>query len=212
MSRDTAPYGWQHADEAESHKILLPPVLRALEERFSGISGRRLRVVDLGCGNGFITARLASLGHEIIGIDASTDGIDVARKAHPEIRFEIASIYDDDLTERVGGPVDAVISLEVIEHLYYPRRLFEQSHRMLRQGGSLILSTPYHGYWKNLAISLLDRWDPHFGVGWDGGHIKFFSVKSATEMAREAGFHRIESDGVGRVPWLWKSMFLICEK
>jgi 2-polyprenyl-3-methyl-5-hydroxy-6-metoxy-1,4-benzoquinol methylase len=205
MSRDTAPYGWRHADEAHSHAYLLPRLLQALE-------GRRLRLVDLGCGNGSITAKLASLGHEVIGIDASQDGILVARKAHPALRFELASVYDDDLVSLVGGQVDAVISLEVIEHLYYPKRLFEQSHRMLRPGGSLILSTPYHGYWKNLALSLLDGWDRHFAVGWDGGHIKFFSVKSATKMAREAGFRRIESDGVGRVPWLWKSMFLICEK
>jgi 2-polyprenyl-6-hydroxyphenyl methylase/3-demethylubiquinone-9 3-methyltransferase len=209
MSHEQRPYGWTSAEQNHSHAYLLPGVTRHLLRLFGG---RRIRLVDLGCGNGFVTAKLAELGHDVMGFDASPDGIELARKAHPELRFEVASVYEDDLKARVGGDVDAVISLEVLEHLYAPKRLFEQSHRLLRQGGALILSTPYHGYWKNLAISLLDGWDRHFDVNWDGGHIKFFSVKTASAMARAATFRRVTTDGVGRLPLLWKSMILIAEK
>jgi 2-polyprenyl-3-methyl-5-hydroxy-6-metoxy-1,4-benzoquinol methylase len=184
-------------------------VQRQLKEIFGS---RRGRLLDLGCGNGFVTAKLATMGHEIIGVDASPDGIEVARQAYPGLRFDVVSVYDDNLEAKVGNEFDAVISLEVLEHLYYPKRLFEVSHRLLRKGGSLVLSTPYHGYWKNLALSLLDGWDKHFTAGWEGGHIKFFSVKTASEMARSAGFGRIRHDGVGRVPYLWKSMVLVAEK
>ncbi|HET6892676.1 MAG TPA: hypothetical protein VFH31_16345, partial [Pyrinomonadaceae bacterium] len=73
-------------------------------------------------------------------------------------------------------------------------------------------STPYHGYFKNLAISLCNGWDKHFHVSTNGGHIKFFSKKSVHDMAGEAGFQNITIYGVGRLPGLWKSMILIAQK
>jgi len=191
------------------HDYLVPHVTRHVRERFRGA---RARVLDLGCGNGSVTASLAALGHDVMGVDISEEGIERAKKAYPHLKFAVASVYDSDLIERAGGEFDAVVSLEVIEHLYYPRRLFEQAHRLLHKGGLLVVSTPYHGYWKNLALSLVDGWDPHFGVTWDGGHIKFFSVKALTVMAGEAGFLHIRWQGVGRLPWLWKSTILVAEK
>src|SRR5690348_5849507 len=105
MSQEHRPYGWTSAEQNHSHAYLLPGVLRHLERCFGG---RRVRLVDLGCGNGFVTAKLAALGHEVMGFDASPDGIEHAKKAHPELRFEVASVYEPDLAQRVGGPVDAV--------------------------------------------------------------------------------------------------------
>lgn len=209
MTHPNRPYGWKTAEHNTSHDYLLPGIARQLERLFGK---RRVKILDLGCGNGSATAAIAALGHDVTGVDASPDGIEIAKKAHPEIRFDVASVYDDDLIDKAGGSVDAVVSLEVLEHLFYPKRLFEQAHRLIRPGGALVLSTPYHGYWKNLALSLVGGWDNHFTVDWDGGHIKFFSVKTATAMARAAGFRAIESSGVGRAPWLWKSMILVARR
>jgi 2-polyprenyl-6-hydroxyphenyl methylase/3-demethylubiquinone-9 3-methyltransferase len=102
--------------------------------------------------------------------------------------------------------------LEVVEHLFYPRRLFEVSDRLLVEGGLLIVSTPYHGYLKNLAVSVIGGWDRHFGVEVDGGHIKFFSKAALGKMALQCGFSKPHFRGVGRSPWLWKSMVLSFEK
>jgi 2-polyprenyl-6-hydroxyphenyl methylase/3-demethylubiquinone-9 3-methyltransferase len=74
------------------------------------------------------------------------------------------------------------------------------------------MSTPYHGYLKNLAISLVNGWDRHFEVHRDGGHIKFFSKRTLGRMAEEVGFGRQKFYGVGRLPWLWKSMILVAMK
>ena len=105
-----------------------------------------------------------------------------------------------------------MVSLEVVEHLYLPRPLFLQSARVLRPGGALILTTPYNGFLKNLAISLTNGWDRHFGADWDGGHVKFFSPRTLTRLAGEAGFRNFRIRGIGRVPGLWKSMMLIAER
>jgi len=124
----------------------------------------------------------------------------------------MASIYDESLLERIGGAADCVVSLEVVEHMFFPRRLFEASFRLLVAGGHLLVSTPYHGYLKNLGISLIGGWDRHFGVEVDGGHIKFFSKATIAKMAFQSGFREPRFRGVGRAPWLWKSMIMSIKK
>ncbi|MBD0319624.1 MAG: class I SAM-dependent methyltransferase [Gemmatimonadetes bacterium] len=204
-------YGWKDAAQKSSHEYLLPAALAEVA-RIGG--GRPLRILDLGCGNGFIAAELARRGHQVVGVDVSEDGIEVARAAYdlPNLRFHVHSVYDPGLDELVSGGVECVLSLEVVEHLYLPRALFTESRRVLAPGGALVASTPYHGYLKNLAISLAGGWDRHFGVDWDGGHVKFFSPATMRRMAEEAGLGRIRFRGVGRVPLLWKSMIMVAER
>lgn len=72
----------------------------------------------------------------------------------------------------------------------------------------MIISTPYHGYLKNLALAITGKMDMHFTALWDGGHIKFWSVKSLTQLLDEFGFKVVEFRGSGRLPYIWKSMFI----
>jgi 2-polyprenyl-3-methyl-5-hydroxy-6-metoxy-1,4-benzoquinol methylase len=179
--------GYEYHDDESScaHEYLLPFVLKRGREISQGKS---IKVVDLGCGNGYVASRVAEQGHSVTGVDVSSDGIEIARASFPGISYHLCSVYEDDLLDKIGGEVDCVISLEVVEHLFFPKKLFEQSRRVLVNGGSLIISTPYHGYLKNLALSLTNGWDRHFGVDWDGGHIKFFSKKTLAQMASNAEF------------------------
>jgi len=75
----------------------------------------------------------------------------------------------------------------------------------------LVISTPYHGYIKNLALSVFDKWDSHHTPLWHGGHIKFWSRKTLTQLLEDNGFKVIGFSGVGRIPYLWKSMILIAK-
>lgn len=110
---------------------------------------------------------------------------------------------------RLGeGPFDLVYSAEVIEHLYDPRSFMAGCFAATIPGGQFICTTPYHGYLKNLAISVADGWDEHADPLFDGGHIKLFSRKKLTALMREIGFESIQFRGVGRYPYLWKSMLL----
>ena len=203
--------GYRHDNSNAScaHEYLLP----RLRQCIADISqGRSLKFLDLGCGNGYVASRIAELGHSVTGVDVSTDGIETARASFPGISYHLGSVYDDDLISKIGGPVDCVVSLEVVEHLFFPKRLFEQSYKILVNDGALIVSTPYHGYLKNLALSLTNGWDAHFGVHWDGGHIKFFAKKSLAAMATNAGFVKLKFFPVGRVAGLWKAMIMVARK
>jgi 2-polyprenyl-3-methyl-5-hydroxy-6-metoxy-1,4-benzoquinol methylase len=203
--------GYEYHDNEAScaHEYLLPFVLNRVREISQGKS---LKVLDLGCGNGYVASRIAEQGHSVTGVDVSYDGIEIARASFPGISYQLCSLYDDDLLDKIGEQVDCVISLEVVEHLFYPKKLFEQSRKVLVNGGSVIVSTPYHGYLKNLALSLTNGWDRHFGVDWDGGHIKFFSKTTLARMASSAGFVNIKFFPVGRFVGLWKAMIMVARK
>ncbi|HEV7765457.1 MAG TPA: hypothetical protein VGQ76_10680 [Thermoanaerobaculia bacterium] len=80
---------------------------------------------------------------------------------------------------------------------------------MLAPGGIGIISTPYHGYLKNLAVVASGRFDRHFDPLWEGGHLKFFTLAKLHELFEESGFTRYELHRVGRVPLLAKSVLAV---
>jgi 2-polyprenyl-3-methyl-5-hydroxy-6-metoxy-1,4-benzoquinol methylase len=166
------------------------------------------RVLDLGCGNGYWSNRLRQLGAEPIGIDGSTEGITIARQKYPGIRFEQLLATDTVLSDLGVAPFDAVLSVEVIEHIYDPRGFVRSCMLALKPGGTLVLTTPYNGYLKSLALSLAGKWDFHLNPLWDGGHIKFWSRHTLTTLLTEAGFRDVTFAGYGRAPYMWMGMVL----
>lgn len=103
--------------------------------------------------------------------------------------------------------------MEVIEHLYSPRTFaaFIRSILEANGGGRFILTTPYHGYLKNLSIALAGKADRHYSALWEGGHIKFWSRRTLAILLREAGFRNMAFTGAGRIPYLWRHMVFSAE-
>jgi 2-polyprenyl-6-hydroxyphenyl methylase/3-demethylubiquinone-9 3-methyltransferase len=167
--------------------------------------------LDLGCGNGSFSALLRSQNFIVMGCDASASGIALAREAHPEVDFFEHDI-SNPLPAGFAGAYDAVVSLEVVEHLMQPRHLVARAYSALRPGGVLIMSTPYHGYWKNLSLALTNRFDAHWHPLRDFGHVKFFSRRTLSQLACEAGFSTKQFIRVGRIPAFACSMILVALK
>jgi SAM-dependent methyltransferase len=164
------------------------------------------RICDLGCGNGYISGRLALLGYEVVGVDASESGIRAARDNYPQARF-INAFIDGTVRERLAlDSFDLVISSDAIEHFYSPGDLVSAAVSLLKTDGQVLFGTPYHGYLKNLVLSLSGRMDGHFDVLHDGGHVKFFSVKTLSELMQSYGLTDLSFSFFGRAPWLWKNM------
>jgi hypothetical protein len=80
---------------------------------------------------------------------------------------------EDDPGRVEESEFDAAVSTEVVEHLFSPRALPRFAHAKIKAGGVFIVTTPYHGYLKNLVLCLANKWDFHHSPLWDGGHIKF---------------------------------------
>jgi 2-polyprenyl-3-methyl-5-hydroxy-6-metoxy-1,4-benzoquinol methylase len=209
-------YGWsQHTPHTEAY--LLQPLQELLQE-FAlpplGYSSeqQRLAVLDLGCGNGALAEQLQAWGYSVVGVDPSASGIAEANRRLGSIPFHQASADPEQLAQLHLPAFDVVVSTEVVEHVYNPRRWAAAAFSALKPGGLLICSTPYHGYLKNCALALSGKLDAHFTALWDGGHIKFWSRRTLTALLQEAGFQVVAFRGAGRWPWLWKSMLLAARK
>lgn len=170
------------------------------------------RVLDMGCGSGALLASFEGRGWTRTGLDISSTGIALARESHPAIEF-IEADATGDLRPLIGeGRFDVVVSTETLEHVVLPRRFLANAFAALKPGGRLVVSVPYNGYAKHLAIALLGRGDRYFDPLKDWGHIKFYSVDTLASLFGEAGFDAIEWEGAGRAPYFWKSMVMSARK
>lgn len=193
-------YAYSTDQAVYENGYLMRPVLHALAVLKPGA-----RLFELGCGNGVGAKALAAAGYDVTAVDLSETGIVAARlSATPGCRFEVASA-DDDLAGRFGT-FDAVVSLEVVEHLYAPAKYAATIRALLKPGAPAIISTPYHGYLKNLALAAAGKWDRHHSPNWEGGHIKFWSRITLRRLFEEGGMRETGFVRAGRIPPLAKSM------
>jgi 2-polyprenyl-6-hydroxyphenyl methylase/3-demethylubiquinone-9 3-methyltransferase len=165
-------------------------------------------VVDVGCGTGAFTSHLANLGHEVVGMDSSPSGIEIARAAHPELTF----IHAPAEGAPPLPPFDVATSLEVVEHCFLPRDFARGVRALLKPGGRAIFSTPYHGYLKNLLIALAGRFDAHVDPLSDYGHIKFWSERTLRTLLTDSGFEPGRMIHAGRIPPLAKSLIAVASR
>lgn len=95
---------------------------------------RGKRILDLGCGNGVLTAKLASMGAEVVGMDRSEEMLKLAREQHPELWFSCqdASVFSFD------EPFDAVFSNAVFHWIPDQDGLIQSIVRALKPGGRLV--------------------------------------------------------------------------
>jgi len=196
---------WLGDGPAHIHGHVARPVLVHLD-RFDART-----VLDLGCGNGWLTAALARCGFDMTGLDSSQSGIDIARQAHPEVSFRHADALqppERDLHNRF----DAVLAVETLDHVVQPRLLLKHATQMLRPGGLLVVTTPYHGYMKNLGLALSGRFDLRLQALQDNGRLKFFSRSTLTALVEECGFADIGFEHLGRVSPLARSMLVTARR
>jgi 2-polyprenyl-3-methyl-5-hydroxy-6-metoxy-1,4-benzoquinol methylase len=200
-----AEYHYGSAEAAHTEAYLWRHIIRLCAEL-----GAR-RIVDIGCGNGALCRELASRGYEVVGCEPSADGVRFAQSSAPELVFHQLGV-DDEPSAAGNESFDVAIATEVIEHLVRPRNLPHFAKQLLRPGGHLIISTPYHGYLKNLVLALTNKWDAHLNPFWDSGHIRFWSRKTLSQLLNEGGFRIVRFIGAGRLPFLWKSMIMVAQK
>jgi 2-polyprenyl-3-methyl-5-hydroxy-6-metoxy-1,4-benzoquinol methylase len=152
------------------------------------------RVLDVGCGDGRFAAELQRAGFSVVGIDVAEEPLRRARATHPELDVQVVPV--DGPWPLADASVDVVWAGETIEHVVDTAAWLSEVRRVLRSGGSLLLSTPAHGRVQMLALALsARRFDAHFDPRAD--HLRFYSSRTLTHLLQDFGFEQIDVRAAG---------------
>jgi 2-polyprenyl-6-hydroxyphenyl methylase/3-demethylubiquinone-9 3-methyltransferase len=188
---------WDPDGEFRTLHDINPARVRLVDQRI-GLAGKR--VADIGCGGGLLSEAMARCGAEVTGIDMSAEVLEVARLHLLEsgpLPVTYLHMSAEDLAQSAAGGFDAVTCMELLEHVPDPASLIAACARLVKPGGSVIVSTlnrtprafltaivgaeyltrlvprGTHHYGKLVRPSELDAWARHAGLGLEaltGGH------------------------------------------
>ncbi|MDO8504643.1 MAG: class I SAM-dependent methyltransferase [Candidatus Liptonbacteria bacterium] len=167
-------------------------------------------VLDFGCGAGLVLKKIAGempKDTEFSGADVSSAGIAEAKKNFPEAK--LFTITDGGALPIPDSSIDFIFTSEVIEHVYDTENAVREMARVLKPGGKMLLTTPFHGLLKNLAL-VLTNFDSHFSP--TGPHIRFFTKKSLLGLLNKYGVKETEVDYFGRFYPFPHSIIVLGEK
>jgi len=165
-----------------------------------------LRILDIGCGGGLLAEPMARLGADVVGADAAERNIPVAR-LHAEqsgleidYRFTTAEAMAAD-----GEQFDAVLNMEVVEHVASPIDYITACQQLLRPGGLHICSTlnrnPKSYVMGIIGAEYVMRWLPKGTHDWK----KFITPDELFDLIRRAGLEPVDRKGFvfNPVSWSW---------
>lgn len=181
------------------HKLRVALTIDLLA-RGMGREPKCLRILDVACGEGHITAAIhqAFPTADILAFDGSLSAIRNAHHAHEGIAFAVANAYDPPYAPDY---FDCVICNNIWEHVPDPLRLLDSIARSLKRDGYLIISTPSRYRLRNLLRVLVGKpialMSPH--------HVTEYSVGQVLEQLRYAGFEVERVDG--KLLWSEKLTF-----
>lgn len=108
------------------------------------------RVLDVGCGTGHLTSRIARAGAVVIGLDSSEEMIATARSEYPDIEFVVADVANFDL----GQSFDAIFSNATLHWVHRAEEAARCMARALRPGGRFVVEFGGKGNVRRIYCSL----------------------------------------------------------
>ena len=177
----SSPYEFK-ASPYSSHSLMLA---------LCGEGGGR-RLLDVGCGPGYLSRLLAERGFEVTGVERTPP----EEMGGARLRF-LAADLDEGLPEDLGR-YDAVVCGDVLEHLKDPGRLLRAIGGVLAPGGRLIASLPNSGNLYFRLTVLMGRFPQHERGLFDRTHLHFYVWDGWVELFRENGFEieRVQPSGI----------------
>lgn len=169
-------------DSGSSHGRLLARVGRP----------RPLDILDLGCGAGYLAAKLRELGHRVTGIDVREAQGVTSRTDH----FLVADLARG-LPEEIVGPFDVIILGDVLEHVRHPEILLQSLHRVWAPGGRVLVTVPNISHWyPRLRIAFGMFGYDKTGI-LDEDHVRFFTRRLARQLFARTGWTVTKTEGIG---------------
>lgn len=161
-----------------------------------GIQGN---ILDLGCHGGTLTNFISKLNknNRLFGLDISKNAIDYASGRYSHIEFKT-----QDLNDGIPYPdnsFDAVTCFDVLEHVFDPLKLINETKRVLKNGGYFIVDIPNETL---LFKFIWFFWTRMKGKVWRDVHINHFSPEDLEKLLEKNGFEKINEKKI-HLDMLW---------
>lgn len=180
-----------------------------LRKTLAPFAGSGAWLLDAGCGAGHYLPLFRDLGLRVVGADFSPVVLTRAREINPQAALEMVALESTYGLPHRDRSFDAIFCGEVIAHIRDVHWVLSEFNRVLRDGGLLIITTPYHGWIKNVIIAsfLFERhFYPH------NYRLRFFTRSSLVTSLLRAGFTTEDCRGGGGWwPW-WHTMYAVSRK
>ena len=187
-------------NESNDHPIAL---LRAenelrnpwIHEVLSASFPHPARILDVGCGGGYLTNFLATKGHFVSGVDLSTQSLEVAAKSDQtgSVKYTRASAYTLPFEEK---SFDVVCAMDLLEHVEKPAQVVAEASRVLKKGGLFF----FHTFNRNLLsyFMVIKGVDWCFSNAPKNMHVYplFIKPQELTEICKGHNFEVKEIKGV----------------
>lgn len=166
-----------------------------------------LRILDIGCGGGLLAEPMARLGADVVGADAAERNIPVAQvhAEHSGLNIDYRHTTAEAMAD-AGEQFDAVLNMEVVEHVASPPDYLRACHDLLKPGGLHICSTinrnPKSYLMAIIGAEHVMRWLPKGTHEWS----KFITPDELFDLLRAAGLDPVDRKGFvfNPVSWTWK--------
>jgi len=166
-----------------------------------------LRILDIGCGGGLLAEPMARLGADVVGADAAERNIPVARVHAAQSGLTIDYRHTTaEAMAAAGERFDAVLNMEVVEHVADPQGYLTACQELLKPGGLMICSTinrnPKSYLMAIVGAEHVMRWLPKGTHEWS----KFITPDELYDLIRKAGLTPVDRKGFvfNPVGWSWR--------
>lgn len=182
-----------------AHYDIFDPVPHRAHMRTLAYLRRGDRVLEVGCSSGALTEHIAAMGCRVTGIEVRPDAADRAR------RFAEDVLVGDLTTMPLALPLsnfDAILLIDVLEHLVDPVGALRRLFPFLREGGRFVVAIPNVAHWSVRFHLLAGRFAYEDSGILDRTHLRFYTRDTARAMLEQAGLEIDETDVVPDVPLL----------
>ena len=171
-------------------------IIKHFKIKSSTKSLKKINILDIGCGGGLLSEPMCRLGANVVGIDASSKNIEVAKFHAKKNNLKINYICSSPETLRIDKKFDVILNMEIIEHVDDIDFFIKKSSQLLKKNGLMFVATLNKTlksyFFAIIGAEYVLRWLPIGTHDWE----KFVKPKDLIEISKRNSLNIEELDGL----------------